>query len=95
MCESPVHPDVTVYVYADDTAFFASATDIHALYLSPQAYLSAREVWLDNINLVLNVRKSCVLVFQFSVQHTFIYLVTLSLEQHTTGGTFDVARHCL
>lgn len=67
LSDIPVHPDVTVYVYADDVAFFASADDIHVLYQFLQAYLNALEGWLDGIHLSLNVKKCAVLVFPVSV----------------------------
>lgn len=67
MSSIPLCDDVQVYVYADDVAFFASASDIHSLQRILQSYLAILEDWLDDIRMTLNVSKSALLVFPLNI----------------------------
>lgn len=67
MSSIPLCDDVQVYVYADDVAFFASASDIHSLQRILQSYLAILEDWLDDIRMTLNVSKSALLVFPLHI----------------------------
>lgn len=59
----PRDPEVTVYVYADDIAFYACDDDVHSLYQRLQTYLDTLTRWLQTLHLALNVKKCCLLVF--------------------------------
>lgn len=72
----PLCDSVQVYVYADDIAFFASASDIHSLQSTLQSYLGTLEAWFAKIRMSLNVNKSALIVFPLNVP------VNISLQYH-------------
>lgn len=56
-----------VYVYADDIAFLASASDIHSLQRKLQSYFGTLEAWFADIRMSLNVNKSSSITFPLNV----------------------------
>lgn len=63
MSSIPIVQDVSVYIYADDIAFFAAESDIYSLHQKLQRYINTLEIWLQSISLSLNISKSALLVF--------------------------------
>ena len=63
MSSIPTCQDISVYVYADDIAFFGADSDIYALQQKLQIYMNMLEMWLRSIEMALNVNKSALLVF--------------------------------
>lgn len=53
----PRDPEVTVYVYADDIAFYACDEDLQSLYHRLQGYLDTLTRWIQSISLRLNAKK--------------------------------------
>lgn len=75
MSSIPIERDITVYIYADDIAFFVADSDIYSLHQKLQKYMYSLEIWLHSISLSLNISKSALLVFPIadSIQISVLY----------------------
>lgn len=79
MSSLPLKPDILTMTYADDIAFFASSTSLHALYELLQAYLSALSAWMRSAHLTLNAQKSAVILFQPNSQPGGVITIDLKI----------------
>ncbi|XP_064479308.1 uncharacterized protein LOC135392530 [Ornithodoros turicata] len=63
MSSLPLDANILTITYADDIAFFASASSLHLLYTLTQQYIDTIVAWTTSAHLSLKVQKCAVLLF--------------------------------